>query len=684
MNVEVVKIEDVSHLERKMTLRGESERITTSSDLKFFVLPDEDSSYVHPAIADAGNEYAFMAYEFEENDSVLVNWCGSTDDFDNFTCAYWDTLLVSYPSIDYWGNDTLFYGTAVPGPTLYSGGNTNLFRLNNPGNQTNWTLSFWSWNNYGWHDMKMAEIACDPSSEFAQRPGEYAFGIISMVHSSTYTTPDLIDAPHILYELDTIYAGWATISWFNNLNGCLSTTIDIDKNTHFAYAVYDPYIDADNQRKLFIRQDLFTDMGNDTYEAGYTYNLSTGENIQYPAVAAHDGNVVVVCEFYNDSDPDDIDIICFYNPSSDGAIDNFSTSTVIATYDGERHPEISHIDGDIYLCTFVRGDTLFQTASCDAGVNWNTPTIVNTTSAEEVVNEYRTADISENAHKIMWEYKLRGDPDTSISLHFVNTGLTGDDSDGDGFADACDNCPQDYNPGQEDSDVDGIGDVCEKCSGQTDWPTLAGNFQRTGRAGVGVDDSWCDLSLNWSYEHPSYSVMYAGPIIFKDKVVCSFTNEYKVFDLITGNLLNTITTYMGQDIRCTPTAVTINIGVPTDVLFVSGGSGQSIAAYDLNTGALIWSRDLNTVGIGGLYGNTRWGTFVLLNILGNDYLFWGTDDGYIVGAYAVNGTKMPGYPISLGLSTYLSGATDCTNLFFNTYAGGTEGDVFSINALTGL
>src|SRR6185436_16030720 len=34
------------------------------------------------------------------------------------------------------------------------------------------------------------------------------------------------------------------------------------------------------------------------------------------------------------------------------------------------------------------------------------------------------------------------------------------DADGDGAADACDNCPATYNPGQLDSDGDGVGDAC--------------------------------------------------------------------------------------------------------------------------------------------------------------------------------------------------------------------------------
>jgi hypothetical protein len=37
------------------------------------------------------------------------------------------------------------------------------------------------------------------------------------------------------------------------------------------------------------------------------------------------------------------------------------------------------------------------------------------------------------------------------------------DTDGDGICDQEDNCPDDYNPGQEDSDADGVGDACDAC-----------------------------------------------------------------------------------------------------------------------------------------------------------------------------------------------------------------------------
>lgn len=37
------------------------------------------------------------------------------------------------------------------------------------------------------------------------------------------------------------------------------------------------------------------------------------------------------------------------------------------------------------------------------------------------------------------------------------------DSDGDGIQDPTDNCPLDYNPGQDDKDKDGVGDACDNC-----------------------------------------------------------------------------------------------------------------------------------------------------------------------------------------------------------------------------
>jgi len=66
-----------------------------------------------------------------------------------------------------------------------------------------------------------------------------------------------------------------------------------------------------------------------------------------------------------------------------------------------------------------------------------------------------------------------------------------EDADNDGFGDVCDNCVNIYNPGQEDTDADGIGDVCDNCPddynpAQTD----------TDRDGIGDVCDNCDSDSN--------------------------------------------------------------------------------------------------------------------------------------------------------------------------------------------
>jgi len=221
----------------------------------------------------------------------------------------------------------------------------------------------------------------------------------------------------------------------------------------------------------------------------------------------------------------------------------------------------------------------------------------------------------------------------------------------------------------------------QPCPPAYSWSTLQGNYQRTGNNNVTLSDSECDLTLDWSFSHPTNGISFTGPVTYEDRVVCSFSEEYQVFDF-NGVHQYTYVPQQGPfppgDIRCAPT-VTIIQGYPNPVMFVSGGSNQEVHAVDFNTGSLIWSRDINTVGTGGMFGNTRWGVFTVVN----ENVYWGTDDGMIVGVDALTGTLKPGYPVDLSQSTWISGATNGTDLFYCTRSTAVEGDVYSIDASTG-
>ena len=79
-------------------------------------------------------------------------------------------------------------------------------------------------------------------------------------------------------------------------------------------------------------------------------------------------------------------------------------------------------------------------------------------------------------------------------------GVSAQDVDGDGIADAQDNCPTIYNPDQSDSDEDGAGDACDPCCG---WFTggFAGNTNCDTLGRINLSD--ITTLINRIYVEPS-------------------------------------------------------------------------------------------------------------------------------------------------------------------------------------
>jgi len=431
------------------------------------------SWYLHPAFGGSPGGTLLRGYDYYENGTGpgLVWWQSSTDNG-----ATWSTACRfflegqlnggSHPSVDYRDSGTEFFGTHVSPPGFLGGGGVVLFKFGDPTDPGTWE-GFWSdFSDNGWRNMSMSEIACGNS----QQP--WNWGLISIIMSRSY--PSVEDAPHIYSRLNA--SGYTQLSSYANYPGCLSTTADIDPVTSRTYAIYDRYDTDSSQWQLFIRKDHFEDWYLPTEAASLFYG-DLQWHLKHPAIATWGDTVVIVAQAYNESNPSDKDIVCW--GSFTGELDDIDFLSVVAgSVDPENYPELSHIEGNDFVCTFTKNGELYAAMTMNGGIGWSAHYKISGTE-ETVVDEYRTADISDGGISAMWEYES-GD---NILLDMA--GLECIDGDGDGVCDDVDNCPSVSNPNQEDADGDDIGDVCDNCPG-------ASNPDQEDADADGTGDS-CDI-----------------------------------------------------------------------------------------------------------------------------------------------------------------------------------------------
>jgi hypothetical protein len=451
----------IDELPQRMTIPAERIDLSGTGRLLFQKNADfrnaaemvKSTSRRHPALGDGGNDYLMRGYEEYQGISPISTlfWNGSDDDGLSWPCIGWmDLYGATYPSIDYWGSGTLFFGTFVPPETFLDGGAFMLVSFIDPADCDSWNVWWAPYAAYGWHSMKMVEIASDDGQE------SWNWGFLSAVISRTYppdTLCNMVDAPHIFYQVNA--SGYTSVEYFRNLQHCLTTSADIDRVSQKTYAVYDRLDEEANQYQLLVRQDLFGDWNLTTaLEKNF---IDPGRHIIYPVVAAYDNHVVVIAASYHDSLPDDKDVVCWF--TDDGDLNNLNNlSLVAATSDPENFPEIAHVDNETFICTFIKDNVLYVSRTDNGGAIWTIPQRVSDID-DIVVEEYRSADIGENGRKVIYEYTHAKDENTYLKIK----NLDSLDSDGDGIYFYSDNCPSQSNPGQEDSDGDGLGDACDNC-----------------------------------------------------------------------------------------------------------------------------------------------------------------------------------------------------------------------------
>ena len=417
-------------------------------EIEVYLTPPVDTQTVHPAIAQNDSDMVFFAYEYnamEYESNIyffsIINdtlWGGIGWVFDG---------LATFPATDNWGPDSTYKATLVLPPEENNAGDLFDMTVLHAKDVGSWTASTWLLSNLDFFGQKSVDVACVGGL------GDWNYGYYAGVYSRGGTTP-LTDAPIVVYPTATA----ASITWYTGIS-CDKTSADIDETQNIGYTAYDYFNGTDGVWALFMRQDNVTTW---TGGSGYTYSLDEGQNFQYPDVSVDDRKICVVGEFYTNDNPDDKDIICWY--ASDGNIASLSSATVIGTEDAERFPAIANVGPNWFICTFVRNDTLFSTQSTDGGAIWDTPKMTSTIG-DLAVSEYHSSAVSDplgNNIWVMYEYQEppeEKDIEGKVFLRMVEL----IDTDGDGWYDHADNCPNTPNPGQEDSDGDGVGDACANC-----------------------------------------------------------------------------------------------------------------------------------------------------------------------------------------------------------------------------
>ncbi len=403
----------------------------------------------HPAVARNAGDTLMRGFEYYVDDPATseVYWQSSLDGGVTWESAVsFGVIGAAYPSIGYWGADTAFFGSFVPPASYYNGARVFTVEFRNAASFLTWTAWYTDFSLGGWHDIAMCDIAVDSSQR------TWNWGMTSLIMSRTITGSDNDNVPQIYSQLSQ--AGQVQLSTFLGYPGCRSTAAAIDPISARSYAVYDWYDSALTQWKLLIRQDFVNDWDLPT-DAAVLSLTSPKAHITYPDIASYDSTLLVVTAAYEDADTTDIDIICWR--SAKGFVDSLDFVSVIAgSLDAETYPRIQHVDGDRYICTFIRQQTIFASFTCDGGLTWGAP-INLIDSAESVIDEYRTSDIAEGGRDIVWEYMA------GFGINIDQIDWIWEDNDGDGIVSGCDNCPFTPNPDQEDSDGDRFGDVCDNC-----------------------------------------------------------------------------------------------------------------------------------------------------------------------------------------------------------------------------
>jgi hypothetical protein len=328
---------------------------------------------VTPAISNSGT---IMAAGFHSLDNANVFFSGSTDAGSTWTNGAGWTLTdePSLPCIDGCGNGR-FIGGMVPnfndndGSALYK---VNITDASAP--TTGYKCVDWVWNSVGAGYTNFIDVACGGYTPTIPADNGWALGGHSIIGDH-----GLAGSQTPFFSYQSTEAGNAWIYRFTSLpgvfNGATSTSMDIDQNTLYSYAVWNFYNNNGGNMDIFLFIMDFGTWGTTTppqHENNWGINLTTPGNDNKLDVSAYKDNVIIVSER-------DGKIIAYYVDGASIDPTNITFSEATITTAGKQ-PRISHYAENKAVCEFIKDGGAYSTVTEDGGATWSTPTLISVES----------------------------------------------------------------------------------------------------------------------------------------------------------------------------------------------------------------------------------------------------------------------------------------------------------------
>jgi hypothetical protein len=318
------------------------------------------NSVITPTISNSGSA---MVVGFNAPDDENVFFSGSTDNGATWTDGQGWVLdePPELPDVDGCG-DGRFIASMVPNWLDADGGTMYVVQISDSSDTDNgYTCGGYTWNDVGTGYTNFIDVAVGGYTAVDPAENEWAYGGFSII--GDYGTSDR-QSPFFSYEYDENSAWiYGLADEPGQLDGGTSTSMDIDPDTLYSYAVYN-YNNAGNKDIYLFMMDFGqwgTYEGSPSHENAWQVFLTTTGNDNNLDVSALNDNVIIVSER-------DGNIVAYY--ANDPVNNDFSEITITT---GGKDPRISHYDEEKAVCEFIKnGDSYFSYTE-DGGVTWSTP-----------------------------------------------------------------------------------------------------------------------------------------------------------------------------------------------------------------------------------------------------------------------------------------------------------------------